>query len=227
MRLLQLKGKLSQTEFSAKIGITQASVSQYLTTSTIPSTKTIDKICRAFDVSPQWLLGMTDQRNSTDQPDASTHQSLPETLPGAKPLASFPRLPVVGTASAMAYDPTLSTLHDLFGDESESVPFAMPDGQTEGVFCLKIEGDSMLPTLRSGDIVACKDELPATGDLCVAMVRGDGLVCKRWYWRNGIIKLIADNEDGGGKTYEWTKEEMMASAPIVFRWRVLALYRKL
>lgn len=129
-------------------------------------------------------------------------------------------------AAACNYDPSLSNLCDLWELSSERVPCICE--HSEGLFGLRISGESMEPVLKDGDIVAVSDTLPSTGNICVAMHRTDGVVCKRWYWRNGIIRLEALNPDGGGKTYEWTKEQFKEEQPLVWRFRVESLiYRKL
>jgi SOS-response transcriptional repressor LexA len=84
----------------------------------------------------------------------------------------------------------------------------------------------MSPTLLDGDVIAVSETLPATGDICIALHRTDGILCKRWYWKNGVIRLESINPEG--RTYEWTKEAFTAEAPLVWRFRVEALvYRKL
>ena len=141
-------------------------------------------------------------------------------------IGSVPTIPVVGMAAACNYDPMLSNLCDLWELSSERVPCICD--HPEGLFGLRISGDSMEPELKDGDIVAVSDTLPATGNVCVAMHRTDGVLCKRWYWRNGVIRLEALNTEGGGKTYEWTKEQFQQEKPLVWRFRVESLiYRKL
>lgn len=134
------------------------------------------------------------------------------------------RIPVVGMAAAAMFDPALSQLCDLWDASDETVPCAI---QQEGIFALRIQGDSMEPTLRDGDVVAVDpNALPATGDLAVVCLRTDGLVIKRWYWRRGIVRLESLNPDG--KTYEWTKDEVFQQGLILWRWKVLGLlWRKL
>ena len=145
---------------------------------------------------------------------------------GGCAVSSLPTIPVVGMAAACNYDPSLSNLCDLWELSSERVPCICD--HSEGLFGLRISGDSMEPVLKDGDIVAVSDSLPATGNLCVAMLRTDGVVCKRWYWRNGVIRLEALNTEGGGRTYEWTKEEFKEEQPLVWRFKVESLiYRKL
>ena len=154
-----------------------------------------------------------------EYPPAPNEQTLSQSL------SNVPTIPVVGMAAACNYDPSLSNLCDLWELSSERVPCICE--HSEGLFGLRISGESMEPVLKAGDIVAVSDTLPATGNICVAMHRTDGVVCKRWYWRNGVIRLEALNPDGG-KTYEWTKEQFKEEQPLVWRFRVESLiYRKL
>ena len=127
-------------------------------------------------------------------------------------------------AAAAAFDPSLSNLCELWECTEERVACACANA--EELFGVRISGDSMAPALLDGDIIAVSDTLPATGDLCIAMHRRDGVLCKRWYWRHGVVRLEAINPEG--RSYEWTKETFSAEQPLVWRFRVEALiYRKL
>lgn len=125
-------------------------------------------------------------------------------------------LPVVGMASAQHYDPALSQLCDLWEGEEDFVPCIIPG--CDDCFALRICGDSMAPKLLDGDVVAVSDHLPRTGQTCIVMHRTDGILCKRWYWHNGVIRLESINPDG--KNYEWTKEEFARENPFTWRFRV-------
>ena len=133
-------------------------------------------------------------------------------------------IPVVGMASAAHFDPSLSNISDLWECSDDRIPCVC--AHAEELFGIRISGDSMSPALMDGDIVAVSDRLPATGDTCIALHRTDGILCKRWYWRNGVIRLESINPDG--KTYEWDKKTFTAESPLVWRFKVEALvYRKL
>ena len=128
-------------------------------------------------------------------------------------------IPVVGMAAAAMYDPALSQVCDLWEGSSETVPCAI---EREGIFALRIQGDSMEPALHDGDVVAVDpNALPATGDVAVVCLRGEGLVVKRWRWRRGVVRLESLNPEG--KTYEWTKEEVFQKGLILWRWKVLGI----
>lgn len=133
-------------------------------------------------------------------------------------------IPVVGMAAAASFDPSLSNLCDLWECSDERV--ACVCKHADQLFGVRISGDSMAPTLLEGDVVAVSDTLPATGDICIVRHRTEGVLCKKWYWRNGVIRLDSINPEG--KSFEWTKETFSAENPIVWRFRVEALiYRKL
>jgi transcriptional regulator with XRE-family HTH domain len=55
-RIKQVRGDLSKTEFSKRIGISQASLSNYETKNKTPKGDVIQRICKEFGVDLQWLL---------------------------------------------------------------------------------------------------------------------------------------------------------------------------
>lgn len=57
---IKLSG-MTTTELGAKIGISNEMVTQYYTTDKLPSLATFEKLCRALDVSADYLLGLTDE----------------------------------------------------------------------------------------------------------------------------------------------------------------------
>ncbi len=122
------------------------------------------------------------------------------------------------------YDPALSQICDLWEGSEETVPCVL---EREGIFAIRIQGDSMEPALHDGDVVAVDpNELPKTGDTAVVCLREDGLVIKRWFWRHGVIRLESLNTEG--RTFEWTKNEVFQKGIILWRWKVLGiLWRKL
>ena len=69
-RIKELKGIESQESFADKINMTQSNVSKLLN-GTPPSASTLIAISRAYDVSVDWLLGLTDRRSSKNFPDTS------------------------------------------------------------------------------------------------------------------------------------------------------------
>lgn len=57
MRLIEERCDGSQQRFADKSGIGKSSVSQYVNGSNVPGNLTAEKIGRAFDVNPAWVMG--------------------------------------------------------------------------------------------------------------------------------------------------------------------------
>ena len=57
---IKLSGMTTQ-ELADKIGVTNPMITQYYTTYKNPSLETFEKLCRALDVSADYLLGLTDK----------------------------------------------------------------------------------------------------------------------------------------------------------------------
>ena len=210
-RLKMLQKGRNTSEFARFLEVRQQTLDNYLKGKRQPPIDFVVAVCNKCGIQPDWLLGLSD--------DPHAQQPSPEEI-GAIPLAGAKRIPVIGMAAAMHYDPSLGVIGDLWAGNDDTVICVLDN--TEGRFAVRISGDSMAPTLLDGDIIAVHDVLPATGNLCLALHRTDGLLCKRWYWRNGVIRLTSDNTESG-KNYEWTKEQFQKEQPFVWRWHVEGL----
>ena len=60
---LRLSLKATQNAFAEKIGTTQAALSAYEQGDRMPSVEILTSISAAFDVSVDWLLGLSDIKN--------------------------------------------------------------------------------------------------------------------------------------------------------------------
>ncbi|MCH5160214.1 MAG: helix-turn-helix transcriptional regulator [Clostridiales bacterium] len=57
---IKLSG-MTTKELAEKVGVTDPMITQYYTTDKLPSVPTFEKLCRALDVSADYLLGLTDE----------------------------------------------------------------------------------------------------------------------------------------------------------------------
>ena len=201
---------MTQAALANAVGVTQGALTKWELGQNEPS---LDKLARLSEVlgAP---LGAIPIENIPSPPP----------LPPVEAVAVTRRIPVVGMAAAAMYDPALSQLCDLWEGSEETVPCVI---DREGIFALRVQGDSMEPDLHDGDVVAVDpNTLPATGDTAIVCLRAEGLVIKRWHWKRGVIRLESLNPEG--KTYQWTKDEVFRQGPILWRWKVLGiLWRKL
>lgn len=94
----------------------------------------------------------------------------------------------------------------------------LPDGQDEGSYALKVQGDSMLPLYRDGDILVVRPEAAVRkGDRVVVKTRGGEVMAKILAKRAGKeIHLHSLNPDHPDRTFpfsdvEWVSRIVWAS----------------
>ena len=63
LRALRMEKKLTQNDLAARLGIVGASVSSYEKSKQYPSVKVLIQLCQIFDVSADYLLGLSDDKN--------------------------------------------------------------------------------------------------------------------------------------------------------------------
>ena len=82
IKLLRLKNGLTQEEFAEKVGLTTNGVSNIERNRYQPTAETVDKICKAFNITPQELLIIDSEANQDVINNIVTllHQAKPKTL---------------------------------------------------------------------------------------------------------------------------------------------------
>lgn len=104
-RIKELKGDDSQEIFAKKINMTQSNVSKLLG-GTPPSASTLIAISRAYDVSVDWLLGLSDRKSKKNFPSL-------DNITYADALAVFDRLIEMDSIFANANgDPSMFRMRD-------------------------------------------------------------------------------------------------------------------
>lgn len=63
IRALRMEKKLTQNDLAARLGIVGASVSSYEKNKQYPSVEVLIQLCQTFDVSADYLLGLSDDKN--------------------------------------------------------------------------------------------------------------------------------------------------------------------
>ena len=63
LRALRMEKKLTQNDLAARLGIVGAAVSSYEKSKQYPSVEVLIQLCQIFDVSADYLLGLSDDKN--------------------------------------------------------------------------------------------------------------------------------------------------------------------
>jgi len=233
-RLRELRGDDSQTKISKIFGVSQQTYANWETGRNEPDITTLSSIACHYKVPVGWLLGV----ENTVMPDpppkivaSPAALSFPdpnnpmatadEVAPELEKIKLSRVIPVLGMAAALEYNPLFCTLDELKERAEQWVYYV---GHEKDVFAIHITGNSMLPVLRHDDIVAVQPIPPETGNLCIALHRPDGIVCKRWYRQNGFVRLEASNKKS--KSYKWSFADFEKDRPIEWWFKVIALIQR-
>lgn len=130
------------------------------------------------------------------------------------------RVPIMGNAQAAGYEPAFEPLTDwVAGFDGETTGWPEEDPYEPGFFCLRVDGDSMLPDYPPGTtLYVAAGTFPERGDIVVARLADCGeVVVKEYHRRNGIVELRSTNPAGKSYVVD-TKAE---PGRIIWLWPVL------
>lgn len=182
-RIIELRQKrgLSQTEFAKRFKVARSTIAMWETGDRVPDTETIGKLAEFFDVSSDYLLGLTN--DPTPRPRIDFENDILE-------IDSVLRIPLLGYIAAG---------NPIFADEhiEEWIEFPNIGGKyKEGeLFALRVKGDSMIGSrIYPGDVVIVRmQNYVDDGDIAVVNVDGENATLKRVKRVNGQYILYADN----------------------------------
>lgn len=139
-----LRSKMPITRIAEKSGVSRQHIYKVMNGENNISSINLEKICEAINILPSSLYeGNIDKK----------------TTKGVK-------IPVLGTIPAGI---PFEAIEDIIDYEEISEEMA----KTGEYFALKVKGDSMLPTIKNGDIVIVKKQDTAdSGKICVVMING-------------------------------------------------------
>jgi SOS-response transcriptional repressor LexA len=166
---------LSQKDFADLIGITEQSLYKMFRTKSA-SPDTVNKIAKNLEVT---VADLYSESGLVMEPAA----------PYGKRKLNVTYVPIQVQAGMLSG-------YDI--DDAELTRFFMP-GLPDGMFFMfDVIGDSMQPTIRSGDMVICEEVKKATDirpkEAHVIFERTEGVVLKRLQEAGEYLQLISDND---------------------------------
>lgn len=151
----------------------------------------------------------------------ATNTPLEDLLPSTKPV--FPtgrgvRIPVLGRVVAGIPIEAVEEIIDY-----EEIPKSM--AATGEFFALQVKGDSMLPTLKDGDVVIVKKQPTVdSGDIAIILVNGNEATVKEVKESPAGITLIGHNV--AVYTPQFYSNEEIKSLPVQVLGKVVEMRRK-
>ena len=168
---------LKQADLARGLGVSEATISKWLSGKSSPRMKKIDDICKILGVKREDLLYEHDF--AEEEPISASNLYT----------ATVKDFPLLGTIAAG---------QPIFAEETVPVLVSGAAG-IDADFCLKIQGDSMTPKIKDGDIVFIrKQSMVEDGEIAAVLITelyGDTATLKRVYYdkEENKIQLIAEN----------------------------------
>lgn len=177
LRALRNEVELSQEDLAKSLHISQSSIAYYELGRKHPGPDTLMKIASFFDVTTDYLLGLTDNLH---------HRTIDPPL--AQPVGATVQVPIIGVIRAG--EPLLAEQHI---EDWEEVPRDWLNGSE--CFFLRVTGDSMTGArIQEGDLVFVRrQEAAENGDIVVAMVNSEDATIKRIFYADDTTILHPEN----------------------------------
>ena len=165
LKQLREEQRLTQGALAARFGVTQQAVAKWESGRALPEPKTISRIAGFFNVTADYLLGLTDS---------------------IAPLGPVAKVRIIGSVRA-GYN-ALALEEDL-----GSAIAQVKDGSAYRY--LLVKGDSMAPYIREGDLalVRLQPNLE-NGDLGVVIYGDNEATLKKFYYVDGAVTLVPFND---------------------------------
>jgi phage repressor protein C with HTH and peptisase S24 domain len=210
----RLELKLTQTALAKVIGVERAAVSQWENGQTKDlKAENLINVSDALGVSPKWLVtgqGLMRDSDVAEQPAGHMDADL---QPGPELPEHFRRIPVMGTAQLGP---------DGYWTET-GYPVGIGEGYVEffsrdpGAYALRVQGDSMSPTIRSGWFVIVEpnsEHLP--GSYVVICTKNERCMVKEFLFeRNGDFAFASVNDSYGRMTLRQDEIEKIHSVSAI------------
>lgn len=161
----------SQEELALKMGYKSRVSVNKIECGRPVSQKIIYRLSQALGVTPGYLMGWED-----DQPQP---QPLPANLLPIKRV----RVPMLGGIAAG--EPILA--------EQQYDTYVEADSDLDCTYALRVDGDSMEPTVRYGDIVFIRQQEDVDDGRIAAVLIDDSATLKRVYHIPNGLQLLSDN----------------------------------
>lgn len=180
---LRKSKNLTQIEFANILNVDQSTISKWEQDKSVPDIQMLSTLADFFNVSTDYLLGKTTYK--------------PEPKPKGK------KIPVLGVIPAGI---PIEAIEDILDYEEITEDMA----KRGEYFALKVQGDSMLPTIKNGDIVIVRQQDDAeSGKICVVMINGYDATLKEIKKDPNGIWILPHNPTSDFKPTFFTNKEII------------------
>ncbi len=167
---------MKPVELANRTGINKSLISNYLSGAFKAKQDKVSMIAETLGVSEGWLMGydVSMDRNWLEDENSDVSEINIDNARYIETTIKTIKIPVLGKVPAGV---PIEAIEDIIG--YEEIPASMVKNG-DNYFALKIDGDSMYPDYKTGDIIVIRQQNDCnSGDDCVVMVNGDDATFKR------------------------------------------------
>lgn len=166
---------MKPVDLANRTGINKSLISNYLSGTFKAKQDKVNIIAETLGVSEGWLMGYdVDMDRDWLDDDADVSNIKIDNARYIETMTKTVKIPILGKVPAGI---PIEAIEDIIGYEEISASM-LRDGNN--YFSLKIDGDSMYPDYKTGDIIIIRQQNDCnSGDDCVVMVNGDDATFKR------------------------------------------------
>jgi len=202
-RLAQLRENkdMNQRELAEALGVTRGAVSMWEIGQRTPDSNTLQKIASFFNVSIDYLLGLTDDPTPPKQSDKQVRLAIARKAMLEAQMKHYPNT-IPFDKSRLFLAPVLGIIRGgpptYAEEEIEGYMYVDPviSGVSEGdeLFFLRVKGDSMTPRFQPGDLVLIKrQDSVQPGEVSAVIVNGNEACLKKVYFSGDNLILQSTN----------------------------------
>ena len=167
----------NDSSLASALGVSKQTISAWRTGVRSPKKPHIVAIAKYFNVSIPWLMGLTDDENYS------------ESLPSNIVSVALKKIPLLGGIAAG--EPILA--------DQEYDTYVEADSDVRCDFALRVDGDSMQPTIMYGDLVFIRRQ---DGEIAAVLLDNEATLKRVYHIPNGV-QLISDNTKYPARLETW------------------------
>lgn len=166
LKAIRKERGLTQADIAKQFDVTQQAIAKWEASMSFPDSATIAGLAKFFNVSSDYLLGITDS---------------------FYPAGSFSNVKIIGTVKAG---------YGALADEETLGTAPADVKNAEEYRYLVVNGDSMAPLIREGDLALIRIQPTLqNGDIGVVIYKDGEATLKKYYYKNGAVVLEPFNDE--------------------------------
>lgn len=197
IKILREENKLTQNDLAKKLGFKNyTTITKWEKGENLPRGRELKLLAELFDVSSDWILGLSDSRSSSD----INHIYSQLTPPRQHKVYTFAEHQLEEQNNGVEESSAIYLVGQTAAGEpleysqinAEQINTTVPSGAD---YALTVKGDSMEPLIKDGSIIFYKEQPTVeNGEVAIVEIKGGEVTCKKFYFNGEKVVLRSIND---------------------------------